>query len=133
MISKRQQTWCLLSFLFVTTKYQMNIMILNSCSQGDTLSAAIKIIKGEIPLNNNNYRGYPQQRRVVQTIRNEDNCLNCCNYSDREKSSFPECYALAMAYVPFQQWGEIYPCEKALMRGTVFPCLDKPFLMGCCK
>lgn len=34
---------------------------------------------------------------------------------------------LAMAYVPMQQWNEIYEGEKALERGTIFPELDLPF------
>ena len=34
---------------------------------------------------------------------------------------------LAMAYVPMQSWREIYECDKALMRGTLFCELDKPF------
>lgn len=50
-----------------------------------------------------------------------------------KKAAFPMNTALAMAYVPFQQSGEVYSCEKGLARGTLFPCLDKPFLMGCCK
>lgn len=55
-----------------------------------------------------------------------DNCS--CN-----RAWFPVNTSLAMAYVPFQQSGEIYECERALSRGTVFPCLDKPFLKGCCR
>ena len=35
---------------------------------------------------------------------------------------------IAMAYVPFQQSGEVYACDRALSRGTIFPCLDLPFL-----
>ncbi len=43
-------------------------------------------------------------------------------------------FALAMAYVPWQQWGEIYPLNTGLQRGTIFPELDKPFFKGrCCK
>ena len=34
---------------------------------------------------------------------------------------------LAMAYVPFQQWGNIYEPYRALQRGTIFPELDLPF------
>ncbi|MBR6812137.1 MAG: spore coat associated protein CotJA [Oscillospiraceae bacterium] len=34
---------------------------------------------------------------------------------------------LAMAYVPPQSWGEIYPNDRALERGTLFPALDLPF------
>ncbi len=34
---------------------------------------------------------------------------------------------LAMAYVPPQSWGENYPYDQALQRGTLFPALDLPF------
>lgn len=34
---------------------------------------------------------------------------------------------LAMAYVPFQQFGNIYEPYRALQRGTIFPELDLPF------
>lgn len=37
---------------------------------------------------------------------------------------------LGMGYVPIQQWNQIYEPEKALGRGTIFPCLDLPFC-GC--
>lgn len=36
--------------------------------------------------------------------------------------------ALAMAYVPWQTWRDIYDAEKALEHGTIFCELDKPFL-----
>ena len=40
----------------------------------------------------------------------------------------PEDPVPAMAYVPFQQWGQIYEQEeRALDAGTLFPVLDKPF------
>ena len=48
------------------------------------------------------------------------------------KGRFPEETPLAMAYVPFQECNDVYPCDKALCAGTVFPVLDKPFLAGCC-
>lgn len=34
---------------------------------------------------------------------------------------FPEKPMLAHAYVPYQQFNEIYEPEKALMEGTAFP------------
>ena len=43
---------------------------------------------------------------------------------------FPDNTPLAMAYVPFQQWGEVYNDEEALCRGTIFPDLDLPFGKG---
>lgn len=36
--------------------------------------------------------------------------------------------AIAMAYVPWQEWGNLYDMDKALKVGTVFADLDKPFL-----
>ncbi|MDE6592830.1 MAG: spore coat associated protein CotJA [Oscillospiraceae bacterium] len=41
---------------------------------------------------------------------------------------FPEETPLAMAYVPYQQWDNTYPENTALEKGTIFPCLDFPFL-----
>lgn len=43
---------------------------------------------------------------------------------------FPENTPLAMAYVPFQQWGEVYDEDDALCAGTLFPALDLPFGRG---
>lgn len=48
-----------------------------------------------------------------------------CRLSD--PSPLPDNPVPAMAYVPFQQWGEVYGELKALDRGTLFPVLDKPF------
>ncbi len=40
----------------------------------------------------------------------------------------PSLLALAMGFVPVQQWEEPYENDLALARGTIFPSLDKPFL-----
>lgn len=40
---------------------------------------------------------------------------------------------IAMAYVPCQKWGQVYTFERALDRGTIFPDLDLPFVMGRCQ
>lgn len=41
---------------------------------------------------------------------------------------------VAMAYVPWQQFGEVYEPDKGLKIGTIFPELNKPFIgRGCCK
>ncbi len=34
---------------------------------------------------------------------------------------------LAMAYVPWQTWQNLYNAEKGFCRGTIFEELDKPF------
>lgn len=36
-------------------------------------------------------------------------------------------FPLAMAYVPWQRFGQTYDLSKALCAGTIFPELDKPF------
>jgi hypothetical protein len=37
----------------------------------------------------------------------------------------------AMAYVPWQTFTKAYEPQKALMTGTIFPELDKPFTGRC--
>lgn len=43
--------------------------------------------------------------------------------------------AIAMAYVPWQKWRQIYRMDQGLQRGTIFEELDKPFrgTGGCCN
>ena len=41
---------------------------------------------------------------------------------------FPSHMPVAMAYVPWQKWKDIYEPCKALESGTIFAELDKPFL-----
>ncbi len=46
----------------------------------------------------------------------------------RHTSVFPAVTPPGMAYVPYQQWGDVYKSEKGLSRGTMFPVLDLPFM-----
>lgn len=39
---------------------------------------------------------------------------------------------VGIGYVPWQQWECTYPLDRALFSGTIFPSLDKPFLIGRC-
>ena len=41
---------------------------------------------------------------------------------------FPSDMPVAMAYVPWQKWQDLYDPYKGLERGTIFKELDKPFL-----
>lgn len=45
----------------------------------------------------------------------------------QNKQPFPENPALAIAYVRWQEMGNVYEPEEAYSRGTIFPDLDKPF------
>lgn len=40
-------------------------------------------------------------------------------------------WGVGMAYVPWQTFGKTYDPRKALMAGTIFPELDKPFTGSC--
>lgn len=42
-------------------------------------------------------------------------------------------YPPAMAYVPWQDFGNLYELEKAFEIGTIFPELDKPFIGRRCR
>lgn len=46
---------------------------------------------------------------------------------------FPKDTALAMAYVPFQNAGNLYSPEHGIRSGTMFPELNKPFEPDCRK
>lgn len=39
-------------------------------------------------------------------------------------------YPVGMGYVPIQSWQQPYTLETAFRRGTIFPDLDLPFMMG---
>lgn len=47
---------------------------------------------------------------------------------EKENSS-----SLAMAYVPYQQFGETFSLSEAISKGTIFPELYKPFQKGACR
>ncbi len=53
----------------------------------------------------------------------EHKCVEIKSHTDKKVP--------AMAYVPWQHWGDIYEPCKALKRGTLFAILDKPFKGGC--
>ena len=72
------------------------------------------------------YQQYTNQNRYRQSYYND---MRGMMQSSRHNSM-----PIAMAYVPIQQWGEIYDLDKAFSRGTIFAELDKPFLeRSCCK
>ena len=52
------------------------------------------------------------------------------NNGNGSMTRFPKKTPLAMADVPFQQWGETYGDDEALSRGPLFPELDLPFSKG---
>lgn len=49
---------------------------------------------------------------------------------NNNSSQFPQNAPLAMAYVPFQKWGDVYTDDEAFPIGTLFPDLNFPFTRG---
>lgn len=43
----------------------------------------------------------------------------------------PENPVVAMAYIPFQNFGELYEPAQGIENGTMFPVLNKPFTGTC--
>lgn len=63
-------------------------------------------------------------------INNESTELCCKIGSETVVSTeiMPQNLSLAMSYVPYQQFSKVYSNEEALINGTLFPELDKPFM-----
>jgi hypothetical protein len=59
--------------------------------------------------------------------------LNMTDRNDGTKSSMDDCSGQVpgMTYVPWQIFTKAYDPRKALMAGTIFPELDKPFYGKC--
>lgn len=54
--------------------------------------------------------------------------LSC--YDNEDMNENIEVMPIAMAYVPWQQWREIYDSKDGFRRGTIFRELDLPFYGG---
>lgn len=93
---------------------------------------------------NYNYRSNDYMRRsqcqrqpAMAPVRVEREYVSCEEENDTRMCMHDSLNGLpiAMAYVPWQMWKNLYAAEKALCRGTIFEELDKPFSGkgGCCK
>ena len=79
----------------------------------------------------NNYNG--NYRHVTQV--QASNTERSISMANEVKPSCHDDMVLAMAYVKWQTWQNIYDAEKALHHGTIFQELDLPFcgIGGCQK
>ncbi len=57
----------------------------------------------------------------------DQHCHPCKDKAEMLKV-FDRCFELARAYVPFQQVEALFPPETALLMGTVFPELSRPYM-----
>ena len=69
------------------------------------------------------------QRRSMQAgMPVQDNFSRRIDGCPDTHDHFPGSMPIAMAYVPWQKWQDIYEPCKGLEHGTIFRELDKPFL-----
>lgn len=73
-----------------------------------------------VEYNRNRYSQNYYQQRTSSNMNN--------NYGS--SGNYQEKMPIGMCYVPWQVWGNIYEPHKALICGTVFEDLNKPFLGG---
>jgi len=69
-------------------------------------------------------QGNCQSNMMIMHAENVAPRPDTCNKSFDMLAGIP----IAMAYVPWQTWHNIYDSCKAFERGTIFEELDKPFL-----
>ena len=76
---------------------------------------------------------YNRQMKVMPQTHRMPSNTECCE--NRKSCDVLSGMPLAMAYVPWQEWRNLYETEKGFHRGTIFAELDKPFLGmgGCCN
>ena len=82
-----------------------------------------------------NYRYRSQEYNCCQNMNRQQRQMCPVCVEDRTDGNQMNDMPIAMAYVPWQEWRDLYTCEHAFHRGTVFAELDKPFkgMGGCCK
>ena len=68
----------------------------------------------------------------MECDKNTSNCMdNCRNMRDEgcDRGNAPvEKMMPGMAFVPWQEWEDIYCIEEGIERGTIFAQLDKPWI-----
>lgn len=74
------------------------------------------------------YQYTPMQQRTTPSCGCEQKAEPIKECKEKKKDE----YVLGMAYVPWQQWRDLYEPDCALRIGTIFKELDKPFIMGRC-
>ena len=79
--------------------------------------------------NNIRYMRRPAQS-PGQMAASQAGCSRCdkMNGCPDTHDHFPDDMPIAMAYVPWQQWRNLYEPCRGLESGTIFMELDKPFL-----
>lgn len=102
----------------------------NSCSQNDN----DRMCGGRDNAGSRNSNSCNSCEESGISFMRENTCERCSEGEKNKDFDKMGNFPVGMAYVPWQCWGEIYPLNTGLQRGTIFPELDKPFFKGrCCN
>ena len=77
-------------------------------------------------MNNINCSGRPINLRNMRNATPQMSCYNSLDMENLNSKNIDD-MPIAMAYVPYQQWRNIYEPNEAFRRGTIFKELDLPF------
>ena len=84
-------------------------------------------------MNNNNIP--TSLSEIMEFLQSEENLADILGMNSENQGTIPEAFkdsdfkpSLAMAYVPWQKFRNIYGSTAALQRGTMFKELDFPFI-----
>lgn len=75
------------------------------------------------------------QTASAQAAMPSQTSMSSCGHNGYCPNTAPggmEQYPVGMGYIPWQQWQQTYPLAQGFNRGTIFPDLDLPFVMGRC-
>lgn len=78
-------------------------------------------------MQNYRYQAQDCRRSQQRNVPGQRQMRSACCAQRKEAAGLSD-LALAMAYVPWQEWREIYDIEKGFCCGTIFRELYKPFL-----
>lgn len=77
-------------------------------------------------INNRNSSRRPTNFRNTPTSNSQTNFYNFVGMAKPQTENIED-MPLAMAYIPFQKWRNLYDPNEAFQRGTIFKELDLPF------
>lgn len=78
-----------------------------------------------------NYLNRNRARNSMRTIQQQNRVAGPSASSTGDENFDSNKFPVAMAYVPWQTWGEIYELPEALRAGTIFPELNLEFTGRC--
>jgi len=83
---------------------------------------SIQFFEYNVIISRNNAAEITEKEKAMynKAFDNKENCTT--------RAPFPEKTPIGIAYIPFQQWEDVYSVDTAYEKATLFPSLDLPFM-----